>query len=49
MNENLTTFDGGDMEFDRACGSKSDNQIDTLSITKVKANDNFVEDLPLAA
>jgi hypothetical protein len=29
------------MEFDRACGSKSDNQIDTLSITKVNANEEF--------
>jgi len=36
------------MAFDRAYGSKSDNQFDTLSITKVKANENFVEDFPLA-
>ena len=42
-------FDGGDLEFDRAYGSKSDNQFDTLSITKVKANENFVEELALAA
>ena len=37
------------MAFDRAYGSKSDNQIGDSITTKVKANENFVEELALAA
>ena len=37
------------MAFDRAYGSTKDNQIGDSITTKVKANENFVEELPLAA
>ena len=43
------TFDGGDTAFDRAYGSTIDNLIGHTMTTKVKANENFVEELALAA
>lgn len=37
------------MAFDRAYGSKSDDQFGDSITTKVKANENFVEEMALAA